>query len=312
MHLDEFDYSLPPELIAQQPLAERDASRLLVLGREAGTMEDRSFRELTQILQPGDLLVFNNTKVIPARLLGRRRGTKSQQIGKNNPALHEFLSAEIELFLTRQESDGTWQALVRPGRKVRTGEILEFGAGDLEAEIVGRGEFGMRRVRLRTRSGSVEDAVDRLGHVPLPPYIQRTDSPSDRETYQTVFAKIRGAVAAPTAGLHFTDSVLEALRARKIDTCEITLHVGLGTFQPVRTDVVEEHKMEAERFEISEETALVINRALDENRRIIAVGTTSVRTLEHAAREHGGRIVPAAVKPIFISCPDSNSRRFAD
>jgi S-adenosylmethionine:tRNA ribosyltransferase-isomerase len=291
MRLDEFDYTLPAELIAQQPLTERDTSRLMVLGREAGTIEDKSFRELTEILRPGDLLVFNNTKVIPARLLGRRRGTKSQQIGKNNPALHEFLSAEIELFLNRQESDGTWQALVRPGRKVRTGEILEFGAGDLEAEIVGRGDFGMRRVRLKTLSGSVEEAVDRLGHVPLPPYIQRPDRPSDRETYQTVFAKVRGAVAAPTAGLHFTESVLGALRARRIETCEITLHVGLGTFQPVRTDVVEEHKMEAERFEISDQTALAINKALDENRRIIAVGTTSVRTLEHVAREHGGRIV---------------------
>src|SRR5690348_14268054 len=278
MRLDEFDYSLPPELIAQEPLAERDGSRLMLLDRKTGTVEDKSFRDLTQILRPGDLLVFNNTRVIPARLLGHRRGTRSQHIGKNNPAHREFLSAEIELFLTREENDGVWQALVRPGRKVRTGEILEFGPGDLEAEILGRGEFGMRRVRLKTRSGSVEDAVERLGHVPLPPYIQRSDSPSDRETYQTVFAKVRGAVAAPTAGLHFTERVLEALRARRIETCEITLHVGLGTFQPVRTEIAEEHKMEAERFEISEATALAINRALAANRRIIAVGTTSVRT----------------------------------
>ncbi|HLY60477.1 MAG TPA: tRNA preQ1(34) S-adenosylmethionine ribosyltransferase-isomerase QueA [Terriglobia bacterium] len=292
MHIDEFNYALPAELIAQEPLAERDASRLMLLTREAGTIEDKSFREITQILQPGDLLVFNNTKVIPARLLGRRRGTKSQLIGKHNPAVREFLSAEIELFLIRQESDGSWQALVRPGRKVRTGEILEFGAGELEAEVAGRGEFGMRLVRLRSQTGSVEDAVDRLGHVPLPPYIQRPDNPSDRETYQTVFAKVRGAVAAPTAGLHFTECVLGALRSRQIETCEITLHVGLGTFQPVRTEIVEEHQMEAERFEISEETARSINRALEDKRRIIAVGTTSVRTLEHVAREHGGRIVP--------------------
>lgn len=291
MHLEEFDFSLPAELIAQQPLAERDASRLMVLRRGAGTIEDRSFREIPQILQPGDLLVFNNTQVIPARLLGRRQGTKSQAIGKNNPARNEFLTAEIELFLVRQESDEIWQALVRPGRKVRTGEILEFGAGDLEAEVVGRGEFGMRRVRLKARTGSVEDAVDRLGHVPLPPYIQRPDSSSDRETYQTVYAKVRGAVAAPTAGLHFSEQTLAALRARQIETCEITLHVGLGTFQPVRTENVEEHKMESERFEISVPAARAINRARDEKRRVIAVGTTSVRTLEHVALEHGGRIV---------------------
>ena len=291
MRLDEFDYALPAELIAQEPLAERDASRLMLLNREAGTIEDKSFREIGQILRPGDLLVFNNTKVIPARLLGRRRGAKSQPIGIHNPAVREFLSAQIELFLIRQESDGTWQALVRPGRKVRTGEILEFGMGDLEAEVVGRGEFGMRRVRLSARAGSVEDTVDQLGHVPLPPYIQRPDNPSDRETYQTVFAKVRGAVAAPTAGLHFTESVLGALRARQIETCEITLHVGLGTFHPVRTEIVEEHKMEEERFEISELAALALTRALEDKRRIIAVGTTSVRTLEHVASEQGGRIV---------------------
>src|SRR5579859_1595507 len=190
MLLRDFDYLLPAELIAQQPLAERDASRLMVLGREAQTIEDRTFRELPQILRPGDLLVFNNTKVFPARLLGRRRGSAAQPIGKNNPAAHEFLSAEIELLLTRREDDGTWQALVRPGRKVRIGEVLEFGEDDLEAEVVGRGEFGLRRVRLTARTGSVEHAIDRLGHVPLPPYIQRADNVQDRETYQTVYANV--------------------------------------------------------------------------------------------------------------------------
>jgi S-adenosylmethionine:tRNA ribosyltransferase-isomerase len=306
MHIDEFDYGLPTELIAQQPLAKRDASRLMVLGRAARTIEDKAFHEIAQILLPGDVLVFNNTKVIPARLLGRRRGTKSQAIGKNNPAQNEYLSAEIELFLIRQESEGDWQALVRPGRKVRTGEILEFGTGELKAEVVGRGEFGLRRVRLQARAGSVEDALDRLGHVPLPPYIQRADSASDRETYQTVFAKVRGAVAAPTAGLHFTSRVVEALHARGIESCEITLHVGLGTFQPVRTDIVEEHKMEAERFEISEESALAINRALEGNRRVIAVGTTSVRTLEHVAGENGGRIVPGRGETKLYILPGFN------
>lgn len=292
MHLAEFDYPLPAELIAQRPLAERDASRLMVLDREAQTIEDKAFRQIPGVLRPGDLLVFNNTRVIPARLLGRRRGTKSQAIGKNNPAQREFLSAEIEMFLTRPEGNEIWQALVRPGRKVRTGEILEFGAGELEAEIIGRGEFGLRRVRLKARGESVEEAVDRLGHVPLPPYIHRADELSDRETYQTVYAKVRGAVAAPTAGLHFTSAIFESLRARGVETCEITLHVGLGTFQPVRTELVEEHKMETERFEISEQASLAINRALDAGRRIFAVGTTSARTLEHVVRDHGGRAVP--------------------
>lgn len=291
MRPEEFDYELPPELIAQRPLEQRDASRLLVLDRAGQTIENRAFRELPQILAPGDLLVFNNTKVFPARLLGRRLGTQAQNIGKNNPAAREFLSAEIELFLTRQQDDETWQALVRPGRKVRTGEILEFGDRDLEAEIVGRGEYGLRQVRLRARSGSVEDAIDRLGHVPLPPYIHRADDPSDRGTYQTVYAKIRGAVAAPTAGFHFTERALKELRARGVEICEITLHVGLGTFQPVRASRVEEHKMESERFEISAQAASAVNRALDQARRVIAVGTTSVRTLEHVAREHDGRIV---------------------
>lgn len=292
MLLGDFDYPLPTELIAQEPLAERGASRLMVLDREAQTIDDKTFRELPQILKAGDLLVFNNTKVIPARLLGRRRGSTAQQIGKRNPAAREFLSAEIELLLTRPEGDGTWQALVRPGRKVRTGEVLEFGAGDLEAEVVGRGDFGLRRVRLKARSGSVEEAIDRLGHIPLPPYIQRTDNALDRETYQTVYAKVRGAVAAPTAGLHFTEDMIEALRARGVKTCEITLHVGPGTFQPVRTERVEEHKMETERFEISEPAAGEINKALGDGRRVIAVGTTSARTLEHVAHAQGGRITP--------------------
>ena len=306
MRLGDFDYLLPAELIAQQPLAERDASRLMVLSREAQTIEDKTFRELPQILKAGDLLVFNNTKVFPARLLGRRRGSTAQKIGKHNPAAREFLSAEIELLLTQPESDGTWQALVRPGRKVRMGEVLEFGAGDLEAEVVGRGDFGMRRVRLKSRGGSVDEAIDRLGHVPLPPYIHRADNPLDRETYQTVYAKVRGAVAAPTAGLHFTQKMIEALHARGVKTCEITLHVGLGTFQPVRTEIVEEHKMETERFEISEQAAAEINQALCDGRRVIAVGTTSARTLEHAAHVQGGRIAPGRGETSLFILPGFN------
>jgi S-adenosylmethionine:tRNA ribosyltransferase-isomerase len=292
MLLEEFDYALPTELIAQRPLVERDASRTLVLDRAAQRFKDSWFRDISQILRPGDLLVFNNTKVFPARLLGRRRGITAQKVGKNNPALREFLVGETELLLTRQESEDVWQGLVHPGRKVRTGETLVFGDDELEVEVLGRGDYGVRRVRLRARAGTVEEAIDRLGHVPLPPYIRRGDEPYDRAAYQTVYAKVRGAVAAPTAGLHFTEQVLRVLAARGVETCEITLHVGLGTFQPVRTRVVENHRMEAERYEISEAAAAGINRALAERRRVIAVGTTSVRTLEHVAREHGGRVLP--------------------
>jgi S-adenosylmethionine:tRNA ribosyltransferase-isomerase len=291
MLLRDFDYPLPAELIAQRPLPERDASRMLVVDRAAGAFQDRAFRDLPQLLSAGDLLVFNNTKVFPARLLGRRQGTTAQRIGKRNPAAREYLTGEVELLLTRQETEDVWQGLVHPGRKVRTGEVLIFGGGELQAEVIGRGEYGVRRVRLHTHQDSIDSAIDRLGHVPLPPYIRRPDEPPDRETYQTVYAKVRGAVAAPTAGFHFTERILEELARRGIETCEITLHVGLGTFQPVRTERVEEHKMEAERYEISPSAAAAITRAGEEGRRVVAVGTTSVRTLECVAREHGGRIV---------------------
>ena len=292
MLVDEFDYYLPPELIAQRPLVCRDASRMMVVERAAGTFRDRSFRDLPEVLEAGDLLVFNNTKVFPARLLGRRQGLHSQPVGKRNPAAREFLKGEVELLLTRQTSEDVWEGLVHPGRKVRTGERLLFGEGELEAEIIGRGDYGVRRVRLKARDGKIEEAIDRLGHVPLPPYIRRADEAQDRETYQTIYAKIRGAVAAPTAGFHFTERVLEALRRRQIETCEVTLHVGLATFQPVRVEQVEDHQMEAERFEISEPAAAALNAALEQGRRIIAVGTTSLRTLEHVGREHGGIIEP--------------------
>ena len=292
MLLQEFDYHLPPGLIAQRPLAPRDASRMIVLGRQAGTMRDRLFQDLPQVLAPGDLLVFNNTKVFPARLLGQRLGVHSQRLGKGNPAAREFLKGEVELLLTRQVSGDVWEGLVHPGRKVRTGEGLLFGEGELEAEVIGRGDYGLRRVRLRARQGAVDEAIDRLGHVPLPPYIRRADEAQDLETYQTIYAKVRGAVAAPTAGFHFTRRVLEELRRHNVETCEITLHVGLGTFQPVRVERVEDHTMEAEHFEISEPAAAALNAALEQGRRIIAVGTTSLRTLEHVGREHGGRIEP--------------------
>jgi S-adenosylmethionine:tRNA ribosyltransferase-isomerase len=292
MLLEEFDYELPKELIAQRPLKERDASRMMLLDRAAQSYTDDAFRSLPQVLAPGDLLVVNNTRVFPARLLGKRRGTRAQAIGKGNPAAREYLTAEVELLLTRNESGNVWQGLVHPGRKIRTGEMLVFGGGELEAEVLGRGEYGLRRVLLRAREGSVASAIDRLGHVPLPPYVGRPDEAADRETYQTVYARVRGAVAAPTAGFHFTQQVFDALRERKIDICEITLHVGPGTFRPVQTERVEDHKMESEQFEITEAGAAGINNALAEGRRVIAVGTTSVRTLESVALRNQGKIVP--------------------
>jgi S-adenosylmethionine:tRNA ribosyltransferase-isomerase len=292
MLLEEFNYELPKELIAQRPLKERDASRMMLLDRAAQSFTDCAFRALPEILAPGDLLVVNNTRVFPARLLGRRRGTQAQAIGKGNPATREYLTAEVELLLTRNESGDVWQGLVHPGRKIRTGEVLVFGGGELEAEVLGRGERGVRRVLLRALEGTVAIAIDRLGHVPLPPYVDRPDEAADRETYQTVYARVRGAVAAPTAGFHFTERIFRALQERKVETCEITLHVGPGTFRPVQTGRVEDHKMESEQFEISEAAAAGINNALAEGRRVIAVGTTSVHTLESVALQNEGKIVP--------------------
>lgn len=288
MLLSDFDYDLPAELIAQRPLDERDASRMLVVNSRAQTFHDHYFRELPAMLEPSDVLVLNNTKVFPARLLGRRKGTKAQKIGKNNPKAREFLRAEIEVLLTRPEGEGVWQALVRPGRKIRTGEVLVFGDDELEAEVLGRGELGLRRLRLASRHEAIENAVARLGHVPLPPYIGRPDEPSDRQAYQTVYAKLPGAVAAPTAGLHFTPRILDELRRRGIEICEITLHVGPGTFRPVKAERIENHKMDAEWYNISPDAAITINEALRTGRRVIAAGTTCMRTLEHAAAIHGG------------------------
>jgi S-adenosylmethionine:tRNA ribosyltransferase-isomerase len=293
MLLEEFNYELPKELIAQRPLKERDASRMMVLDRASQSFTDCMFRRLPEFLRAGDVLVLNNTMVFPARLLGRRRGVKAQAIGRHNPTAREYLTAEVELLLTRNESGDIWQGLVHPGRKIRTGEVLVFGDGELEAEVLGRGELGLRRVLLRARDGSVQNAIDRLGHVPLPPYVERPDEAADRDAYQTVYAKVRGAVAAPTAGFHFTPRIFDALQERKIEICEITLHVGPGTFRPVLRERVEDHKMESEQYEISEAAAAAISKAMDEGRRVIAVGTTSVRTLEGVALANHGRIVAA-------------------
>lgn len=293
--VSDFDFRLPEELIAKQPLADRAAARMLHFGRSRDLLEDRSFREFPELLRPNDLLVFNNTKVLPARLYGHRSGSRAHDVSPANPAARNFLLGQVEVLLTKQlsQSPWEWEVLVRPGRKLGIGERIYFGGDaseashDLAAEIVGRGTFGERHLRF----DPVEDffgAVNRIGHIPLPPYIDRADTPEDREQYQTVYAKALGSVAAPTAGLHFTPEILQRIRQRGIETAELTLHVGLGTFQPVREEVVEQHKLHSEWFEISAEAANAIESARCGGRRIVAVGTTTVRTLEFAARQSTG------------------------
>ena len=283
MHVSEFGYHLPESSIAQEPLADRAASRMLVLYREDGRWEDRAFRDLPQFLQAGDCLVLNDSRVFPARLLGYRTGVFSLPLGRHNPKRRENLSGEVEVFLLRPVSPDakTWTALARPGRKMRTGERIRFGT--LEAVIEARGEFGERTVRF-LHEGDIYEALNSVGHVPLPPYIRRPDRPEDRERYQTVFARESGSVAAPTAGLHFTPAVLDACRAAGADLAYVTLHVGLGTFQPLHAEIVEDAKLHTELFIITSESLARLHAA----RRRVCVGTTSVRSLESAwSGRHG-------------------------
>jgi len=284
MKLSDFEYTLPTELVASHPTQPRDQSRLMLVRRGTGKISHHTFAELPELLDPTDLLVFNNTKVFPARLLGHRLGVTAQ----GYPAA-KTPSATIEVLLLKPLGDDVWEVLVKPGRKMRVGERVRFGSR-LECEVVERGNLGSRTVKFFYR-GNFDDLVDALGHVPLPPYISRPDEARDKAEYQTIFARMRGAVAAPTAGLHFTPAVLRRLRARAIETCEITLHVGLGTFQPVHSERIEEHQMGAERFEISTEAAEAIRQAQLQKRRIIGVGTTTARTLESSAQRHNGTVL---------------------
>ncbi len=289
MLVSDFNYILPEELIAQEALPDRSASRLLYLSRKSGEMQDLIFRNFPDLLRPTDLVVFNNTRVFPARLFGRRSGKRSQPVSPRNPAARSFLKGQVEVLLTRQLSrePNDWECLVRPGRKIGLGEQLFFGdPPELEGEVLSRGAYGERRIRF----SPVPDffpRVERLGHVPLPPYISRPDRALDRERYQTVYARERGSVAAPTAGLHFTPEILDKLHASGSQTAEITLHVGLGTFQPVRVEKVEKHRLHTEHYEISDLAAEKINAALQQERRIVAIGTTTVRALEHSGRDTG-------------------------
>jgi S-adenosylmethionine:tRNA ribosyltransferase-isomerase len=298
--VSEFDYHLPQELVARQPLADRAASRLLHVDRRRDALDDRQFRDFPDLLRPDDLLVFNNTRVLPARLYGHRSGARAQALSEENPAAGDFLRGKVEVLLTKQRSTSPveWEALVHPGRKLGLGERVFFGGNadeashELAAEIIGRGTFGERHLRF----DPVDDffaVLNRIGHIPLPPYIDRPDTPEDREQYQTVYAKPPGSVAAPTAGLHFTPEILERIRRRGIETAELTLHVGLGTFQPIRVKLVEEHKLHTEWFEVPPDTAERVQRARDAGRRIVAVGTTTVRTLEYAARNTAQGVIPS-------------------
>jgi S-adenosylmethionine:tRNA ribosyltransferase-isomerase len=302
LRVADYDFDLPEALIAQQPPSVRGTSRMLVLDRAhppgEGSFADRSFSDLPSLLNPGDLLVLNDSRVIPARLFAHRATLR----GKQQP------SGLIEVLLTNPDGAGNWSALVRPGRKVRVGDQLEFatpsGSVALIAEVTASGDFGERTLRF----APVEDfyaVLDQIGHMPLPPYIKREDANTDRERYQTVFAAQRGSVAAPTAGLHFTPAVLDSITARGVEIAKLTLHVGLGTFAPLRVERVDEIRLHRERYTLPAETARALNQARAEGRRIVAVGTTAVRTLEHCAlhaENAGTQIQPhSGETSIFIS-----------
>ncbi len=282
MKVDAFDFDLPPELIAQDPVA-RGESRLLVLHAASGKLSHASVRDLPSYLRPGDVLVANDTRVFPARLIGRRvpSGGAVECL-----LLHPDVSDER---YRQSEGEATWQALMHPGQKLKPGARVVFEARGvrLHGEVLERLFFGRRRIRLTAETGTVADAIDAIGHIPLPPYIHRDDPLADRERYQTVFASHRGSVAAPTAGLHFDAPLLDAIDRAGVERVMITLHVGYGTFKPVRVDNVEEHVVDPEPYEISDAAAAAINAALADGRRVIAVGTTTTRALEDAARRSG-------------------------
>jgi S-adenosylmethionine:tRNA ribosyltransferase-isomerase len=279
VRVSDFHFDLPADLIAQAPAPERGGSRLLVLHKETGATEHSQVSQLPELLEAGDLLVVNDTKVFPARLLGTRVPS----------------GGAVECLLLASRGEGVWDALVHPGQKLRPGSEMLFPGSEhvLRGEILERHFHGRRTIRLWAENGaSVEDAIDDIGHVPLPPYIKRDDTAGDRERYQTVYARERGSVAAPTAGLHFTPELLDALERRGISRTAITLHVGYGTFQPVRVETVEAHTLDAERFSIDEAAADAINLARREKRGVFAVGTTTTRALDAAGRAGGGVISP--------------------
>ena len=280
MKIADFDYELPAELIAQTPLEQRDASRMLVLNRREEAWVDSSFREFTQYLRSGDVVVVNNSRVIPARLLGRR----------------EESGGQVEVFLVREIEQDVWETMVRPGGRLKKGSRAVFGEGRLVAELLDEPGPELRRVRFHCE-GQFHDVLAEIGSTPLPPYIKRPSgvSTADRERYQTVYSKQRGAIAAPTAGLHFTPAVLEKV-AKIASLAEVTLHVGYGTFEPVRVDDVDQHSVSSEHYEISESAAQKINDA----RRVVVVGTTTLRALESSANERGEVVAGRGVASLTI------------
>jgi S-adenosylmethionine:tRNA ribosyltransferase-isomerase len=287
VNVSDFDFILPPELVAQAPRAERGASRLLVLDRQTGLSSHASFGDLSQWLRRGDLLVLNDTRVFPARLLGRRMPS----------------GGAVECLLLQRLADDRWDALVHPGQKLGPGARVQFGdPPQISGEILERRFHGRRLVRLWTEDGSdVLEVVGRIGHMPLPPYIKRADDGSDRERYQTVYARVSGSVAAPTAGLHFTDALLRELAAAGVERADLTLHVGYGTFKPVRAERVEDHAVDPESYTIGPEAAGAINAALESRRRIVSVGTTTTRALETAVRRGDGRVeVASGTSDLFV------------
>jgi S-adenosylmethionine:tRNA ribosyltransferase-isomerase len=264
MKLSEFDYNLPEQLIAQHPIEPRDSSRLLVLDRASTEIRHGMFKDLLEYISPGDTLVFNDTRVIPARLMGRRADTGGQ----------------VEVFLLSEKTEGEWEVLVKPGKRAKPGMIIEFGP-ELSCEVLSGTDFGGRVVRF-SFSGIFAEILDRLGETPLPPYIH--ERLSDSERYQTVYSRQRGSAAAPTAGLHFTPALLNQIKEKGARLAFITLHVGLGTFRPVAAEDITDHVMHREYFSVSEEAAEAVNQAKEQGGRVIAIGTTSIRTLETAAR----------------------------
>jgi len=282
MRLDELDYNLPLMCIAQRPLARRDGGLLLLLDRARSDLGDRQFVEFPDLLRGDELLVFNNSRVIPARLFGQKVDRKAKPASYSSES--KAGSGNIEVLLARELGPDLWDVLVRPGRKVHAGDVIQFGKGELECSVTAHLKHGLRTIKFSTEdSRPLHQLLDELGHVPLPPYIDRPDELEDRERYQTVFAKIPGAVAAPTAGLHFSAEILQAIRDRGAEICELTLHVGLGTFQPVRAENLEEHVIHGETYDITGEAADKINAAKAAGRPIVAVGTTVVRALEDSA-----------------------------
>ena len=281
MDVKDFDSDLPQELIAQDPLEDRSSSRLMVLDKNTGAVEHHVFREITQYLRPGDCLVLNNTKVIPARLFGVKEGTE----------------AKIEILLLKRKENDIWETLVKPGKKAKPGTKIIFGEGLLTGEVIDVVEDGDRLIRFHY-DGIFEEILDRLGQMPLPPYI--THQLKDKNRYQTVYAKHEGSAAAPTAGLHFTPELLDEIRAMGVEIAEVTLHVGLGTFRPVKVENVLDHHMHSEYYRIEQSEADKINRAKREGHRVISVGTTSTRTLESAADAQGYLTAKSGWTDIFI------------